>query len=129
MASYRRVTTDPTASATAQHATSGMSTRAARAGAGGGGLTRAALYARVSTDKQEREETVASQVALLQQTANAYGYDVLPGNLFIDDGVSGAAWSGLPWSGYATSRPKGRLMSCWSPLRTDSPAAMRIRWS
>jgi site-specific DNA recombinase len=44
----------------------------------------------VSTDKQEREETVASQVALLQQTANAYGYDVLPGNLFIDDGVSGA---------------------------------------
>ena len=54
------------------------------------GLTRAALYARVSTDKQEREETVASQVALLQQTAEARGYDVLPGNVFIDDGVSGA---------------------------------------
>ena len=48
-----------------------------------------ALYARVSTDKQEREETVASQVDLLQQTAEARGYDVLPGNVFINDGVSG----------------------------------------
>jgi len=43
----------------------------------------------VSTDKQEREETVASQVDLLQQTATARGYEVLPGNVFIDDGVSG----------------------------------------
>jgi site-specific DNA recombinase len=47
------------------------------------------LYARVSTEKQEREETVASQVDLLQQTAKARGYEVLPGNVFIDDGVSG----------------------------------------
>jgi site-specific DNA recombinase len=47
------------------------------------------LYARVSTDKQEREETIASQVDWLQQTAQARGYEVLPGNLFIDDGVSG----------------------------------------
>jgi site-specific DNA recombinase len=47
------------------------------------------LYARVSTDKQEREETVASQVDLLRQTAEARGYEVLPGNIFIDDGVSG----------------------------------------
>jgi site-specific DNA recombinase len=52
-------------------------------------LKRAALYARVSTEKQEREETVASQVALLQQTAAAHNYDVLPGNVFIDDGISG----------------------------------------
>jgi site-specific DNA recombinase len=49
----------------------------------------AALYARVSTDKQEWEETLASQVALLQRTAEARGYEVLPGNVFIDDGVSG----------------------------------------
>jgi site-specific DNA recombinase len=47
------------------------------------------LYARVSTEKQEREETIARQVDLLQQTAQARGYEVLPGNLFIDDGVSG----------------------------------------
>jgi site-specific DNA recombinase len=47
------------------------------------------LYARVSTDKQEREETVASQVDRLSQTAAARGYEVAPGNIFIDDGVSG----------------------------------------
>jgi site-specific DNA recombinase len=43
----------------------------------------------VSTDKQEREETVASQVDLLQQAAETHGYAVLPGNVFIDDGISG----------------------------------------
>jgi len=43
----------------------------------------------VSTDKQEREETVASQVDLLQEAAETHGYEVLPGNVFIDDGISG----------------------------------------
>ena len=52
-------------------------------------MFRAGLYARVSTNKQEREETVASQVDLLQQAAETYDYAVLPGNVFIDDGISG----------------------------------------
>jgi len=47
------------------------------------------LYARVSTEKQEREETVASQVDLLTHTAAARGYDVAPCSVFIDDGISG----------------------------------------
>jgi predicted site-specific integrase-resolvase len=53
-------------------------------------LKRAALYARVSTEKQEREATIASQVDLRYQTAAAQGYDVAPGSVFIDDGVSGS---------------------------------------
>ncbi|MGE3542024.1 MAG: recombinase family protein [Candidatus Tectimicrobiota bacterium] len=53
-------------------------------------LKRAALYARVSTEKQEREDTVASQVDLLQETAAASGYDIAPTSIFIDEGVSGA---------------------------------------
>ena len=36
------------------------------------GLKHAALYARVSTEKQEREDTVASQVDLLYQAATAW---------------------------------------------------------
>src|SRR5215470_14141020 len=52
-------------------------------------LKRAALYARVSTEKQEREETVASQVDLLYQAAAASGYDIAPTSVFIDEGVSG----------------------------------------
>ena len=54
------------------------------------GLKRAALSARVSTEKHEREETVASQVDLLYQAAAASGYDIAPTSLFLDEGVSGA---------------------------------------
>ena len=89
MASNRSITQGAT-TATAQEPASSPSTRSTLQVAGGRGLPRAALYARVSTDKQEREETVASQVDLLQQTAEARGYEILPGNIFIDEGVSGS---------------------------------------
>jgi site-specific DNA recombinase len=88
MASYRDITQGAT-TATVQGPASSTPARNTPQVAGGRGLTRAALYARVSTDKQEREETVASQVDLLRQTAAARGYAILPGNVFIDDGVSG----------------------------------------
>ena len=89
MASYRGVTTGAAASASGHGPASSAPARDATQASGGRFLKRAALYARVSTDKQEREETVASQVDLLQQTAAAHGYEVLPGNVFIDDGISG----------------------------------------
>ena len=89
MASYRTFTPRATATAAASHPASSAPPRDAPQTSGGWGLKRAALYARVSTEKQEREETVASQVDLLQQTAAAHSYAVLPGNVFIDDGVSG----------------------------------------
>jgi len=59
------------------------------AAAGESSLTRAALYARVSTEKQEREETVASQIELLYKAAAAAGYAITPTSVFIDEGVSG----------------------------------------
>jgi site-specific DNA recombinase len=89
MASHRAVTAGATATPTARRPASSAPTRDTTAAAGGRGLKRAALYARVSTDKQEREDTVASQVDLLHQIAAAHGYEVLPGSVFIDDGISG----------------------------------------
>jgi predicted site-specific integrase-resolvase len=89
MASHRAVTTDATAAAPSTGAATGAARRDPPHAAHGELLKRAALYARVSTDKQEREETVASQVDRLSQTAAARGYEVAPGNIFIDDGVSG----------------------------------------
>src|SRR5262252_3737827 len=89
MASHRAFTTGATSPTAAPHTGERASAHDTSQASGGRGLIRAALYARVSTDKQEREETVASQVDLLQQTATARGYEVLPGNIFIDDGVSG----------------------------------------
>jgi predicted site-specific integrase-resolvase len=89
MAGNQSITTGTTAPAAAQSPASCVTARDAREESGRGLLRRAALYARVSTDKQEREETVASQVDLLQEAAAAHGYEVLPGNVFIDDGISG----------------------------------------
>ena len=90
MASDRMFPTGRPATAAAQGYASHAPTRDATQASGGRFLKRAALYARVSTDTQEREETVASQVALRHQTAAAHGDEVLPGHVFIDDGISGS---------------------------------------
>jgi site-specific DNA recombinase len=52
-------------------------------------LTLAALYARVSTERQEKEATIASQLDLLQQAAAQRGYTVPAEYIFTDEGYSG----------------------------------------
>src|SRR4051812_45368325 len=56
----------------------------------GGHLKVAAAYARVSSDRQEKEQTIASQLEALTQGAQQRGYQLPPDLLFIDDGYSGA---------------------------------------
>src|SRR5205809_6704776 len=62
--------------------------RLGRRGGAGGGPVRLALYARVSTDAQEVRGTVASQLELLRQAAQAAGDEVIAE--FVDEGYSGA---------------------------------------
>jgi site-specific DNA recombinase len=50
----------------------------------------AALYARVSTTQQEKEATIESQIATLQEYASQQGYEISPDHQFIDQAVSGA---------------------------------------
>jgi hypothetical protein len=50
----------------------------------------AALYARVSSDRQKENHTIASQVAALLQYAETHGYAVPLEWQFQDDGYSGA---------------------------------------
>ena len=50
---------------------------------------RAALYARVSTARQEQEQTVASQVAALHKAAAELGLQVPPQHCYVDEGFSG----------------------------------------
>ena len=50
----------------------------------------AALYARVSSDRQKESGTIASQTAALREFAQARGYIVPPEWVFKDDGFSGA---------------------------------------
>src|SRR5262245_37645666 len=50
---------------------------------------RAALYARVSSEHQAQEQTIASQVAALQEGMIADGLSLDEELCFVDDGVSG----------------------------------------
>ncbi len=52
-------------------------------------VTLAALYARVSTERQEKEDTIASQVDVLQRAAATRGYTTPPEYVFTDEGYSG----------------------------------------
>ena len=45
-----------------------------------------ALYARVSTAQQAREQTIASQLAALRQHAAAHGQTVDDAHHYLDDG-------------------------------------------
>jgi site-specific DNA recombinase len=50
----------------------------------------AALYARVSSDRQKEEQTIGSQIAALREHARNTGYDVPEEWIFQDEGYSGA---------------------------------------
>ena len=51
---------------------------------------RAAIYARVSTERQERQQTITSQLAALQAWAEAAGHDLSEAHVFRDEGYSGS---------------------------------------
>ena len=51
---------------------------------------RAALYARVSSDKQAQAQAIASQVEALQERLRQDGFELDPECLFMDDDYSGA---------------------------------------
>jgi site-specific DNA recombinase len=51
---------------------------------------RAAFYARVSSDQQAKQATIASQVAALGERITADGLVLLPEHAFVDDGFSGS---------------------------------------
>ena len=50
----------------------------------------AAIYARVSSDRQKENHTIASQTAALIEYAQKNGYSVPPEWVFQDEGYSGA---------------------------------------
>src|SRR5262249_46710401 len=56
----------------------------------GGPTMRAAIYARVSTGRQERDQTIDSQLTALRQWTTTPGHEVRPEHVFTDEGYSGA---------------------------------------
>ena len=53
-------------------------------------MTAVALYARVSSEKQAQANTIASQIAALEDRISPDGYTLLDGFKFIDNGYSGS---------------------------------------
>lgn len=51
---------------------------------------RTAIYARVSTPRQGREQTIESQLEVLRNWANENGHELLPANIYTDEGYSGS---------------------------------------
>lgn len=51
---------------------------------------KAALYARVSAEKQERDDTIGSQLAALRQAGIQRAYQISDADVFRDEGYSGA---------------------------------------
>jgi site-specific DNA recombinase len=54
------------------------------------GMRTAAIYARVSSDRQKQEQTIASQRAALLEYAEAHGYTIPSEWIFQDEGYSGS---------------------------------------
>ena len=50
----------------------------------------AAIYARVSTPRQGREQTIESQLAALKSWADENGHELSPENVYTDEGYSGS---------------------------------------
>jgi site-specific DNA recombinase len=90
MAGNRTVTASAAPTTSARGGNDRQGTRPGPAVFGGGPMKRAALYARVSTDKQEREETIESQLDALYQAVKAGAYEVPAGGVFVDEHASGA---------------------------------------
>jgi site-specific DNA recombinase len=51
---------------------------------------RVALYARVSTERQERQGTIASQLEALRRFAATHGHEIVDAYVCVDDGYSGS---------------------------------------
>ena len=84
-------------------------------------MTRAALYCRVSTDLQEKEHTIQSQLEALRKYAQDKGYQLVAE--YLDDGYSGATLErprltacGMP------SAPGGGGRACRSSRRSWVPS-------
>ena len=53
-------------------------------------MIRAALYARVSTEMQEKEQTIQSQLAAIAQYAEAHEFHTTPALTYLDEGFTGS---------------------------------------
>jgi len=89
--------------------------------------TIAALYARVSTQRQEEEATIASQIAAVEAYAQSRGYMIQKALYFVDEAVSGAKLDrpGLDRLRDQASEGVYQVVVCLSPDRLARQYALQ----
>jgi site-specific DNA recombinase len=88
----------------------------------------AAIYARVSSDRQRREQTIQSQTAALRELAGARGLLVLDDLVFEDEGFSGASLRRPALERLRDRAVEGRfeVLFCYAPDRLARRYAYQV---
>src|SRR6266571_3278020 len=88
----------------------------------------AAIYARVSSDRQKENHTIASQTAALVEHAQAHGYTVPSEWVFQDEGYSGAILSRPGLEALRDLAAQGQIAAAlvYSPDRLSRKYAYQI---
>ena len=89
-------------------------------------MTKTALYARVSTDTQQKEGTIKSQVVELKRQIAAAGHALKE---YIDDGYRGAQLNRPALEQMRTDLKTDAFDAIYFPIRIASPVMLRIRRS
>jgi site-specific DNA recombinase len=89
---------------------------------------RAAIYARVSTDRQDRDQTIDSQLTALRGWVTERGHDLHPGHVFTDPGHSGARLDrpGLDRLRDAAAAAEFDIVAVYSPDRLARRYAYQV---
>ncbi|WP_246777011.1 recombinase family protein [Microvirga sp. VF16] len=90
---------------------------------------RIALYARVSTEQQVRDHTIASQLAALHERIAADEQALAPEDAYVMRATAAPSWSVRAWSACGMRSPPERSSGCMFSLRIGWRAAMPIRCS
>jgi site-specific DNA recombinase len=89
---------------------------------------RVAIYARVSTTRQEKDQTIDSQISVLTKWAQENGHELLPEHIFKDEGYSGTRLDrpGLDALRDAAQDGKFELIAVLSPDRLTRKYAYQV---
>src|SRR3954466_94205 len=90
---------------------------------------RAAIYARVSTARQGRDQTIDSQLDALRRRAAAHGHELRDDHVYIDEGYSGARLDRPALDRLRDAAREGESTSSASTAPTGWPAATPTRSS
>ena len=91
----------------------------------------AAIYTRVSSDRQKESDTIASQTAALVEYAKAHGYAVPPEWIFQDEGYSGASLVRPGLEALRDLAAQGQITTVliYSPIGSAASMPIKFCWA